>query len=383
MSFGQATRSTGSRIWKLKAMWTALQEVSWVISLAGLMVAAATNEASAQFSSRGPLADSVFSLRLVESDSLYIGQPAGLLISPATGDFYVADAFSSRLIRFGRDGRPINVLGRKGRGPGEFIIPTPLLVSDSLLFVSDNQQLRLQVLHATNGSVISNHLYSGVLYSAAQNMDGVWLGLNDRPNQAGVVLFDGGSHASGGLLPWPHAYHESVRLPAIYDAVYVDVWGDTVVAAYQGSDDLMLIAGGTDVERITVPAVRRRGAASAVGANLDDGSIAAAFARLSAVFGVGRLSGGGIAVVHFDQDLMDGYVNVSVEVFLSVVSADRAETCPDHHVISTTYAQPSIAFRGDSLFVLSQHITDSDTQSWVTAYKIFGDACRESVPLHD
>lgn len=322
------------------------------------------------------LADSVYTVQLVESDTLYIGQPGGL-VAPRSGDFYVGDRFASRVIRYAADGHPVSVLGRKGYGPGEFIAPQPLLVRDTLLFVADNQQLRLQVIHAQSGAPKSNHLYSGVLYSAASTEMETWLALNDRPNRTSVARFDPGERLSGNLVAWPDVYARSVRLAAIYDAVYLDAWSDSLVVAYQGTDDLLFVAGDEEVGRVTVPARRRRGAAPGLASRLDTGPVAAAFSRLSAVFGVKRLTGGEVAVVHFDQTLMDdGFVNVVVDVFLSIVSADRTVVCSDHLVTSTRYTQPAIAFRGDSLFVLTQKVDDAAATTSLTAYRVLGDSCQ-------
>jgi len=207
---------------------------------AALVAAIIAGDAQEGFGqTRSAAVDSVFSVRVNETDDLYIGQPSGLAVA-STGEFYLGDGFASHVLRVDRRGAPVQVIGQKGRGPGEFIIPQPLLIDGSTFAASDNQVLRLQLFDVERGEIRAGHTYSGVLYSAATAEDGIWLGVNDRVRRSGVVLLRDGALSSP-MLPWPNAYEESSRLAGIYDAVFVAAWADTVAAMYQGSDALTIL----------------------------------------------------------------------------------------------------------------------------------------------
>ncbi len=68
----------------------------------------------------GPTLTPVDSILLPEGDTLYIGNPYALVVDPYDGSFHISDIFSSRVLRFRRDGSLMLVYGRPGEGPGEF-----------------------------------------------------------------------------------------------------------------------------------------------------------------------------------------------------------------------------------------------------------------------
>ncbi len=90
------------------------------------------------------MADSV---ALQETDSLYIGSPAGLTID-AVGNVYVADAMSGHVLAFSPAGGLLRRFGKQGEGPGELATPISVaVVGDSLLAVAGRgQQPHLPVL---------------------------------------------------------------------------------------------------------------------------------------------------------------------------------------------------------------------------------------------
>jgi hypothetical protein len=63
------------------------------------------------------------------------------------GAIYVLDAGNTRIQKFGPDGRFLATIGRKGQGPGEFILPSGLdLDKDGNLVVGDTAQSRVHVI---------------------------------------------------------------------------------------------------------------------------------------------------------------------------------------------------------------------------------------------
>jgi len=65
------------------------------------------------------------------------GKPTGLGVGP-DGRIYVADTHYSRVLVFAPDGREVMRFGHRGTGPGEFILPTDVLVTrDGFIYVGE------------------------------------------------------------------------------------------------------------------------------------------------------------------------------------------------------------------------------------------------------
>lgn len=96
--------------------------------------------------------DSVFRLARTftpeQPDSVPLGLVSGVHVAP-NGDFVIADVRSSRLTRYDASGRLRAVLGRGGRGPGEFQAPMfPVVDEHGRVHAMDMQQPRLSVFSA-------------------------------------------------------------------------------------------------------------------------------------------------------------------------------------------------------------------------------------------
>ena len=78
-------------------------------------------------------------------------QPTSIAIAP-NGDIFVGEGHTptygnSRIVKFSKDGKPIKVIGGKGRNPGEFMGPHSLAFdSKGRLFVADRGNNRIQIL---------------------------------------------------------------------------------------------------------------------------------------------------------------------------------------------------------------------------------------------
>ncbi|HKN16584.1 MAG TPA: 6-bladed beta-propeller [Candidatus Sulfotelmatobacter sp.] len=78
----------------------------------------------------------------------YFGSPTGIAIDRATAHIYVCDRQRHMIIVMDERGRLIRKLGVRGGGdhPGEFRLPTQVVVSGSELFVLDVGNSRIQIL---------------------------------------------------------------------------------------------------------------------------------------------------------------------------------------------------------------------------------------------
>ena len=76
----------------------------------------------------------VIEWRMPEFDA---GKPTGLGVGP-DGRVYAADTHYARVVVFEADGRPAGQFGTRGSGPGQFIMPTDVVVDpDGFIYVSE------------------------------------------------------------------------------------------------------------------------------------------------------------------------------------------------------------------------------------------------------
>ena len=81
-----------------------------------------------------------------EDEHVAFHYPSDITVDKS-GNIYVLDAGNTRIQKFAADGKFLSTIGRKGKGPGEFMLPDGLDIDrEGSLIVSDVAQLRIQVL---------------------------------------------------------------------------------------------------------------------------------------------------------------------------------------------------------------------------------------------
>ncbi len=79
-------------------------------------------------------------------------RPIALALNEQAGKLYVIDGGGHRILVFGLDGSPISVIGKAGRGAGEFNFPIDIAIDRSgRLYVLDARNFRVQVLNGDGG----------------------------------------------------------------------------------------------------------------------------------------------------------------------------------------------------------------------------------------
>ncbi|MFC1554547.1 NHL repeat-containing protein [candidate division KSB1 bacterium] len=87
-------------------------------------------------------------------ENYWLHQPRDLAVDKA-GNVYIVDQSNHRIQKYSPDGKYISTIGREGEGPGEFIFPNSIDISnDDILYVNDSNNLRVVRL-TTDGSVIN------------------------------------------------------------------------------------------------------------------------------------------------------------------------------------------------------------------------------------
>lgn len=81
-----------------------------------------------------------------EDENVAFNYPSDVAVD-ATGNIYILDAGNTRIQKFSPDGKYLATIGRKGQGPGEFVMPDGLDIDkDGNLVVSDTAQSRIHVI---------------------------------------------------------------------------------------------------------------------------------------------------------------------------------------------------------------------------------------------
>jgi len=80
-----------------------------------------------------------------EDETVAFNQPGDIAVD-AKGNIYILDSANARVQKFGPDGKFLATFGRKGQGPGEFVMPDSLdFTADGRLVIFDPFQRRIQI----------------------------------------------------------------------------------------------------------------------------------------------------------------------------------------------------------------------------------------------
>jgi len=319
----------------------------------------------------GPMPTAIDSFPLAEPDTLFLGRPRSLSIDPASGDIFVADTYHDRVVRYDRASRmPIRVYGRRGSGPGEFSNIGTILVADSILVGADVQRNVLNLFHKDDARLIGSQLHEGILGDAVAVGDRIILGAQQKQRKTGLIAWNPWTGSMTPLGPLPREYLESEPLAAVYSDVTVAPWRDGWLVGYMGMNDLVrLSADGEVLDTVAVPVVRRRGMPDDAVRRMERLSFPEIYGLGSALMKLHRRVDGSIALIHYDQDLPEpGHTETTV--YVSVLAADLSRGCIDGRVDLVSDAVPMVAFRGDTLFVLEQRVTEQGATTFVRLFTL-------------
>lgn len=322
-------------------------------------------------------------IRLEETDSVFIGRPGGFAISPA-GRVAVGDGMVQRVLLFDAAGRRTGIIGRRGSGPGEFQ-STGLLtfLTDTTLVVSDIAQARLSLFSVKDSITFLRQIIVQGTPSVIQRKDPatVVFGLYDdtQPIPTMLAEWQVAEDSIRQFLPVPREMLATrVVRWSLPDAMVVPIGPDFLVA-FTGVPYVVRYAGVTwlPLDTLWTPAIRRRGFPP----DLDDRlaqngtNLEASYLIFSVLQGIGVLSDGNLAVVHFDLTAR-GNKPFNESAWLSILSVRDRMACVDAPlpVIEDSFAR--ITFRGDTLVMIDQRVEDSgEAATIVRRYVVNAEGC--------
>lgn len=84
-----------------------------------------------------------------------LDRPTGIARDPRSGNVYVADTSTHRIVIFSPAGEVVDVIGGRGRAPGTFNYPTHLAIARDHLYVADTLNFRIQVFDLAGDGTLS------------------------------------------------------------------------------------------------------------------------------------------------------------------------------------------------------------------------------------
>jgi hypothetical protein len=325
----------------------------------------------------GPALRTYTILRLQEPDSLYLARPSAMERGP-NGETFVSDIVAGRVVRYDDKGRPVQVIGRPGGGPGEFRqAASVFLRDDSTLAVLDLSRGAYQLFDLETGSFRGALPCEGLGWSVAYQDSVIWLGAMNLLRGSAVAALAGGADTFEYMIPLPPEYVRTQVLAGMYAGAHVVAWHDTLLVGMTGSDLLRVFTtDGRFVDSVRVPARIRRGVPPDIERLLArPGQGAQEWVRLSSsLVGLFRKSEGDLVLLHAD------YENVrptaSAALYVTTLAPDWRSACVDTPLPVSYDAAPILAFRADTVYVLDREVSDTTVETRITAYGVDGSACR-------
>lgn len=302
---------------------------------------------------RGPLAV-LDTILLEEPDTAFLALPTSLGQS-AGGDIFVTDKVLGQVFRYDHEGRLLGIIGRKGKGPGEFESPRGLtFVEDSLLVVYDPGQRRLQWMTFDGtlvDSVIELRLALGRM--SAETNGVIWLGTKSPNSSHALLRWDPRARDTVSVLHLPDIYTEYPVMVVLGGAV--PSVSDSDLAVGFGPYQYVYMADpktGALRDSIFIPAKRRKRISKDILQMASEGNGGGVLNGAAALIALGVLSSGSIAVIHIEVESRPPVFNAVA--WLTVVDASGSPLCVDSPVPVIGESAPIFEFLGDTLLVLDR-----------------------------
>jgi hypothetical protein len=327
-----------------------------------------------------PTLAQVDSVVLADTGALTLGSLVHAGLHVGDDAVWIGDPQNGRVVRFARDGRALGTAGRKGQGPGEIEATGPLVpLGDGTIAVWDYMAGKLLAYDGRDGAFrwetpIREQAFPVQLQAVG---DTLWFGVVSLTDSTGAMRLVARQGTVTKHASYPAEYAAGLAYSFPYSVALR--FGDTLLVGYSGHHRVFLHHDGGRVDSLVVPARRRRGVPPDLLEQLQarrgrPGADVGPENLVSSLMRGARLSDGSFALVHYDVEF-DGREAAKVDAWLTVLDPSFTRACVDAPLPLSERALPSLAFRGDTLFVLEHVIDEVQALPMLRAYAIATAGC--------
>ncbi len=321
---------------------------------------------------------------LLEETEYHIGRPFSLTADTADGSFLIADGYSNRIFRFGRDGRFLQSYGSPGEGPGEFTgLGRAFILNDSTVVGTDVRRGLLITFSRDSGEPgrsVRCEVCTGGPPTVADGT--VFLPNAGFADRRALAAWDVTEDVVRKIGPLPLSYTQSIAsggtLAGVFGAKASAAWADTVMVGFAGANELFLTDwDGEPFDTLHPPRARRRGVPSNAQPLMDEDmslDFRDRIEMLSSLVGIYRAASGSSVLVYHDSSFTgeQPLIEFIADIYVSVLSPDRTRLCADGPVRFAKQLQVVQTVARDTLFLLDRTLGDpsGDMTSWIRIYSI-------------
>ncbi len=324
-------------------------------------------------------------ITLAETDTTFVSVPSQLAVD-SSGNMAISDVQQSAVLMFDRNGAFTRQLGRRGSGPGEFKTPSWLAFAGNSVIVNNLSRRRLLRFAFPGGSFLGETplpFPSGPMRAWRDHL--LVLGEPDSAMGPFTELSALDSTASTRRLGWvPAIYHRFPYLGQGFGSAAFELRGDTVIVAFELSDQLYryVLTSGVDELRVDSTAMTRRFRRGARGELFSDG-LKDQSRALEAVYGVSipvavtRTKAGMQVAVYMDVDRVGS--RFSGRIYVNWADAGAQKSCAEARLVLPTDPRPTVTVARDTLYALTQESLSATTsRSAIRKFPLDKLTCRAS-----
>ncbi len=328
------------------------------------------------------------SIVLEQGDSTFLARPSAIL-ADAEG-YWVADMTAGNIRRYDRAGRYERVIGRTGRGPGEFGAPVRLApIRPDRFVVLDMGDFTVVGVDTHDGSHAFRHSLGGMFFGTSMHASGDSLLLGGLRmgdmGDAGFKSADGGlwlDLSSGDVTSAVTAPAGSVNLLPSFEFAASVRLDEGIVGIWPPLPDARMRRwDGTEAD-LRIPASRRPVPPDDLQERLMARQLTAqeAWTMTTIPWATGSVSSGDavLASLTFKFEPESGLSPTGA--FVSVLRAAADSACVDAPVQLLSEEMPVVAFHGDTLLTLDQVVQGDDALVVVRRFAIDTQGC-EWLPI--
>lgn len=307
-----------------------------------------------------------------------INRPSRIYLG-ANGEFMIGDFVSATVIRFGKSGEFLNVIGRAGEGPGEFRSPAMIAAYDTVILVFDGLRRNAQLFRPNGEFLDSVFAVPFLAEDIAVDSQSVWATGVSFESSWSALRWSRRDGSTQWSIEKPSLWVELPVLGALGGA-HAAFGNGTTWMTFSGIDQVVRWRGDLNVppDTFSVPKRVRRGVPMDRVRAGDVKGLADLFSWASGTADLSVLPGGGVAILYKDL-LVEGQAR-SGTYYVTVLDSLGAPACVDIPVPIPPGTAPVTRLKADTLVVLEQMIPDSgDVTAVVRRWRIGAGQCAVSM----